>query len=354
MLRSRTLPALAAALFIFALSACGEPTALPTTLEPLEMQEDVAISEAAFAYPATQALGDLGWAIDETLLAFGGLAARIPAAIVREGPTTPMERHRERIALLATADEAAAIPITLWGKTLVWDPIADYYDVSDLTGAPPSGVRFVLYEAEADSYFPVLPLVEAGYVDITRESSGGSPMARVAVYSLTDLKVMEYTATTGGTTTVPTFSVEGFAGVGTNRSTFTLTVGVNLLTDNVTTVWRSEIAARGLSTRVQLGVGQSAVTMGGVMQRALRKVEMGGTLSFANGGTLTVKVGNRTFGRVIIGGGQNPSVTVTDNNGAPLTAEEEDTLVAIFAWFSAAFDIPDALLAPVYTVLDVE
>jgi len=350
--RIRSLTVLTAALV--ALAACGEPTTLPTTLEPLEMQEDVAISEAAFDYPATQALGDLGWAIDEALLAAGGLAVRIPAAMVREGPAAPMERHRDRIALMVTEDLAAAIPITLWGKTMVWDPVADYYIVSDLTGAPAGGVRFVLYEAEADSYFPVLPLVARGYADITRESSGNSLIARVAVYSLSDVKVMEYTASVGGTTTVPTFSVAGVAGVGTNRLTFSLDVGVNLLTGNVTTTWRTEIAARGLASRVQLGVGETSVTMGAVMQRSLRKVEMGGTLSIANGGTVTVKVGNRTFASIVIGGGENPTVTITDRNGAPLTAEEEDTLVAIFEWFSAAFDLPDALLAPVYTVLDVE
>lgn len=337
----------------FLLAACADSTtSLPTTIDPVAMQADIAAFEAGFDEPATQSFGSIGYAIDGALSGAGAVL-RLPAMMVEEGPAAPAVRFRERLMSASTDEIANSIPVTALGKTFVYDLTLDEYVVSTLTGAPANGVRFLLYALEPETDLVADPLVQVGYVDITRSGSGSTLTGRIEVYSTGGTKVMDYSATVGGTANIPTFSVTGFAGLGVNRVDFDLNTGISLTTGALTVTWQTDVPSRNASSRVQMSIGggdNPTITIGAVMRAGVRKVEVGGTFGFFTGGTLTTKIGGKVFARIII---TEVDVTVEDNNGNPLSAEDEATLFRIFEWFEGTFDVPDALLGPLFTVLDV-
>ncbi len=351
-LRSRA--ALAAAVLV--LAACGEETKLPTELETAAVTEDVEITQAAFENPQTASLSELGYAIDNALIDFGGLPTSM-ASIVAAGPTKPSDprsarRMLNRVDAFTASEPVSALPAAVIGKTLVWNLVSEAYEISDLTGAPAAGVRFRLYSIDENTGLPADPLVYVGYVDLVRQGTAASPAARLSVHTVAGVKLLEYVATVGGTPQLPSFRVEGSAGVGPNAATFTLTVAVNVINGNVTAIWRTAVPARGLTSRTTLGIGQTTFTLNGVMQRGLSKVEIVGTINFVTGGQLTVKVGNRTFATMTTNAMGETSGFV-NASGEPLTPEQEETLEAIFRWFDSTWNWYGALLDPIYTVLDV-
>lgn len=352
----RTRAALAAA--VLSLAACGQETALPTTLDPAEVTADVEVTQAAFENAQTSALSDLGFAIDDALVSFGGLPASM-ASIVAAGPTTPSDKRSagrmlDRVEAFSATEPMSAIPAAVLGQTLVWNLVSLSYELSDpaISGAPANGVRFRLYQTDAVTGLPADPLVVLGYADLSREGTSNNPAARLAVYTTAGIKLLEYVAIVGGTPSVPNFRVDGTAGVGPNFATFSLTVGVNLTNGTVTAVWSTAVPARSISTRTTLGIGQSSFTLTGVIQRGLSKVELAGTLDYQTGGQVTVKVGNRVFATMTVSAAGESSGFV-NAAGNPLTPEEAATLAAIFDWFDDTWDWYEALLDPVYTVLDV-
>ncbi len=348
--RLRSLTALMA--IAISLGACAESTSLPTTLEPVEMQGDIAAQQAAFDTPATNSFSEMGYEIDNALASIGGVAINLPMQMLRDGAQRPVMRERDRIISMLDDETMApnAIPLSALGKTFVWNATSDVYEVSVRTGAPANGVRFVLYTYDFETFSFAEPLVEVGYVELSRTSN----TATAAVFN-GSTKVVEYTVTVGGTANFPTVSMAGFAGTGANLTNFTLVFGVSASTQNVTTTWRTDMPSRGLTTRVAMAIGETSMTFSAVLRRGVRKVEMTGVFSGFQGeeslgtATLNVKVGDKLFAKLTFGVN---GATVTDPDGAPLTAEDEETLQRIFEWFESSISAPDVLLAPMFTLLD--
>lgn len=341
---------LTASLAVVALvaSACGDSESLPTTLDTAATDADIAAVQTVFDAPQVESFANLGYSMDAALASFGGAVLRMPMDMLREGPEQPLATYRPRVASVIEAGTMAdVIPVTALGKTFEWNTTTDEYEATARTGAPANGVRFIIYQLDVTGYAPAEPLVEVGYADFTRSSNTGT----VAVYNSGGTKLMEYTATVGGTASAPVFSVDGFVGTGANQVTFSLVFGVSLSTGNITVTWRTEMAARGFSSRVSLALGESSITFGALMRSGVRKVEMGGSIS-ATGGTIVVKVGGKVFANIVVN--EVDGLTVTNATGGPLTPAEEATLERIFEWFEGAFEAPDALLSPLYTLMDID
>ena len=348
--RSRALLVLTA----FSLAACGEETELPTDLATAEATEDIELTQAAFDTPQTTALVDLGVEIDQALIAAGGGATL--ASVVAAGPVATHSAHRSVVERIDGVDAGTmtALPASSLGKTFEWDVVDDRYEMTARTGAPENGVLFVLYTVNPITGEPAEPLVEVGTVSITQGGTANSPSAALTVRNTAGTSVFSYTATLGGTQSVPSFNVSGNAGVGPNAATFSLTVGVNIVNQTLTADWRTTIPTRALTTRSTLGINPNtgAITLRGVMQRGLRRVEISGSFNTEFGGQLTVKVGDRTFARMVLDGAGG--VAITNAEGQPLTPEEEATLELIFEWFQSSLTWSNALLDPVYAALGVE
>ncbi len=74
-------------------------------------------------------------------------------------------------------------PLNFLGGTFVFDAATDAYVLDrTLGGAPPDGVRFVLYTLDPASGLPSLPLFPIGFVDLVDESNATSTRLRVRAF----------------------------------------------------------------------------------------------------------------------------------------------------------------------------
>lgn len=305
------------------LSAC-EAVELDTSLDTIGTQVDVATTQAGFNLTAVRS--------------FAAMGPRIETALASYGATLRM-----------TGSSASLLPLLAWNKTFVWDVATLRYVESARTGAPPSGARFILYSVTGVSSLPAVPLVEQGWVDITREQN----TATVTIVQSSGTTVMSYELTTGGTAGTPTYSVDGSTGTGSSTTSFSLSSALATATGNRTQTWRSATPSRGLATTVQYTKGPSSSTVSGVMRAGVRKMEIGGTLGATGAGALPVKVGGKLYGRVLLSGGTPGTTTITSPLGAPLGAAETTAIAAVYAWFASSYTRLDLFLAPLYTVMDV-
>jgi hypothetical protein len=314
-LRRRALLALAA----LTLAACGDVTELPTDFATVEFAEYLALTNAAFDTPQANALVELGVYMDDALVTAG----------------------------------AGASLASVLGRTFEWDVADGRYERTARPGAPEDGVRFILYGLDATARLPAEPLVEVGTLTITSGGTVNAPTATVTLRDRAGTTVFAYAASRGGTASAPTFNAVGSAGVGPDAATFSLTVGFNAVSRAITAEWRSEIASRSLTSRTTLGLNANtgAIALRGLMQRGLRRVEIGGTFHREFGGQLTAKVGEKPFARIALAGEDDIAITTVD--GQRLPAEEEATLRLIFKWFADALTWYDALLLPAYAALGV-
>lgn len=321
--RIRSRAAIGALGIALSLAACdaGE---LSTTLDTIGTQVDVATAQAGFNLT--------------TVRSFAAMGPRIEAALVAYESTLRM-----------TGSTASLLPLLAWNKTFVWDVATQRYIESARTGAPASGARFILYSVTGVSPLPTVPLVEQGYVDITRSQN----TATVTVVQSSGTTVMTYNLTTGGTSSTPTFAVQGSTGTGASTTNFTLNVALSSTTGNRTQTWVSATPSRGMATTVQYAKGPSSSTVSGVMRAGVRKMEIGGTLGATGAGALPVKVGGKLYGRVLLSGGTPGTVTITSPLGAPLGAAETTAIAATHAWIASSYSRLDLFLAPLYTVMDV-
>lgn len=321
--RNRPRAAIGALCLVLLTSGC-EVVELNTTLDTIGTQVDIATTQAGFNLTSVRS--------------FAAMGPRIEAKLASYDAT-----------LRLSGSTASLLPLLAWNKTFVWDVATLSYIESARTGAPASGARFILYSVTGAASLPAVPLVEQGYVDITRSQN----TATVTIVQNGGTTVMSYDLTTGGSAAIPTYLVEGTTGTGTSTTSFTLSVAIAEATENRTQTWRSATASRGLATTVQLAEGPLSTTVSGVMRAGVRKLEIGGTLGATGAGALPVKVGGKLYGRVVLSGGTPGTTTVTSPLGAPLGAAETTAISSAYAWFASSYARLDLFLAPLYTVMDV-
>lgn len=88
---------------------------------------------------------------------------------------------RQLLPALTDANAAALFPVDVVGKTFEWDTTANMYQPTARTGAPGTGVRFILYSVDPFTSMPVEPVVEVGWVDLDDESTASVAKLHVSV-----------------------------------------------------------------------------------------------------------------------------------------------------------------------------
>lgn len=116
-----------------------------------------------------------------------GSAARGRGDLPALAPRLDQKAVRAAVARRASASQAGGgvplFPINFLGKTFAYDPLTGaYYSNDGLGGAPPEGVRFLLYTWDATTRLPALPLFQIGFVDLTEESNATSTRIRVRAF----------------------------------------------------------------------------------------------------------------------------------------------------------------------------
>ena len=120
-----------------------------------------------------------------------------------------------RSLLLEIRDGLANIPEELLGRTLVYDPDGNSYKIdSTRTGAPPDGVRFILYAF--DFLRPSLPLTEIGHLDIV-DASTASTINVSMTADVQGATLLNYAVTGSLTETRASLAAAGFVSDGVRR-----------------------------------------------------------------------------------------------------------------------------------------
>ena len=304
-----------------------------------------------------------GWAGFEALGArtpFGASPAGIEAvaslglsADARSGRGFAMAlAHRMREAV-ASGGRPALAPIisgTHRGKTFVYDPALDEYVVDALrTGAPATGVRFVLYEVDLTGT-PILA-EEVGYADLIDEGDASAEdVALRLVVVAENVTVLDYATTLDETLTQGTLTVMGFLrGENGVRLDFDIeAVGTHFLNQSTLDVtFDLSVDARNFSiTGTVSGIEEGVEGEGDVdltVQHGSHSVRL--DLSGAAGQIQgSVFVNNNLFA-TISGNASNP--TILSATGEPLTTRQTLVLLHIVDVVEDVFDFLEDLVDPV-------
>jgi hypothetical protein len=247
---------------------------------------------------------------------------------------------------------AMEIPAQYQGVTFVWDVETHQYIPSDLTGAPASGVRFILYAINPVTQQPIEPLVPIdGYVDITVNETAASATVRAVVVS-SDVTYLDYTVVATGTAGSATVGISGYATNGNDRVEFSLG---NTLTSNddglaLALDYEMVVPTRGgflmdLEASVS-GIATETPTMTiDLLARGDHgTVRVQGTSTDAVG-SFNVRVNGDLFATATTDG--SGTVTFTGADGNELTEEELHALQSVFDMFANGFDLFEDLTDPI-------
>jgi hypothetical protein len=293
-----------------------------------------------------------------SLVATGRVAGSVSAsasASAIEG-ANGLEDAVQRIAAATTGAGTALIPVmqpSVLGKTFVYDATRRTY-VSDATrtGAPPNGVRFVLYETGGNG--DPVPGREIGYADLTdeRRSSPTTAGVRLVVVS-GGVTHLDYAFDLTGSLDAATFVVQGFLSDGTERVDFSIRTSSQLFgrggeasIDATLTVPRHDFTvtakAEGIAGESN-GDGKIDLTVtSGADQIVVNAETTEGQLdaSFTVNGQLLATATGDPSAPVIRG-----------ESGRDLTTEELHALGAIVGMAGGLFQLVADLLAPAGVLL---
>jgi hypothetical protein len=245
---------------------------------------------------------------------------------------------------------ADAIPADSKGKTFVYDVGTNTYVVDpSATGAPASGVRFVLYAWGEGQVTPPLPLTRVGYADIAPvgPGTGTTQLTEVAVVrdaprlTVADFVVMH--ATNGA---IDDFGIDGTATDGTTTvdvaldGTHTVVGGNHQLLFNVAL----SSSSLGVSAREQLTFDQVTASQGGRLDLTYD----GHTFSdeaAASGSGRDLRFDGDLYARVIFANAPADELQYLRPDGTSLTQQEiedlnallEPVVVANFFWIYVAW-----------------
>jgi hypothetical protein len=208
----------------FLAGACSDATvARPGRFNPARVEAGVAAVERAAASPVLVSL--------QVVARAAGSVAAAPATGAAGVWSDGLDYAVRRLATVTTDVGAALIPVmrpSVLGKTFVYDPASRTY-VPDAarTGAPPNGVRFILYETAANG--EPTPTREIGFADLTDERRSSPNMAGVRLVVVTGgVTRLSYSFDLTGSLEAASVAVRGFLSDGSERLEFSINTSQQL------------------------------------------------------------------------------------------------------------------------------
>jgi hypothetical protein len=167
----------------------------------------------------------------------GGLSVATDYATA--GVTGWADPSMVRSFVLSGGSAVPIFPANLLGKTFTWSEDLGRYALSEETGAPENGVRFIVYAENPITHTPAMPLNPVGYVDLTDESSAESTRLRIRAVS-DGVTLIDYYIDAAFTMTSEEFAVQlhavGFVSDGVKQLDFVLdqTAALDMATQALT------------------------------------------------------------------------------------------------------------------------
>jgi hypothetical protein len=348
-----------AVLFGLAIAGCGgDSTAPDAPFDPAGTSGDIDGMSSAFDSQVMESYTAASLQIGSVVGASVGAAvSAVPNASIARDRSGAM-RYAASLARkyvssgtgLKPSFSSAAVPTEYLGVTFVYDVSSDTYVQSDLSGAPSNGVRFLLYAVNPISGAIVEPLNQIGYADIIETTTTTSMSTQVRLVSGA-VTYLDYTVALGGTTSAVTLSISGYATNGADRVNFNLDhlvsgseQSISMDLDYLLTVPTRGGFRIDMEGTITLDQTQTVTTMDlqARGEHGTVRIEGGET----NGvGTYNVLVNGELFATITVSTGGLP--VVTGATGAPLTAEEQATVRAVFEVFIQGGDFFENLTDPI-------
>ena len=346
-LRFRHLQALSLAAAL-ALSACSDSSGpnFEGNFDAAETSSKIATIDAAYSTPAFQAFSALG----DKFMVGGGVpaasASLIKAAAQSVTMTDQAKIAADQIANAIAAPAAILIPDEYLGQTYTYN--GEYYDVDpSRTDAPATGVRFILYAVNPVTGEIAEPLNEIGWVDLTDLSNDNQASVRLEVVS-DSVTYLDYTVTTTGVITAPTFTIAGFITDGETQVTFRLVAGFVSTFASLTLTLNYDISVGDFSITADLSLetdGQGGETVSVLVSFTDRGHTVTVTGSVANDvGTLQVTANGQLFATITF---TDTTITVVGADGEALDQDEMNALSDLVEMVGEVFDAWEGLFQPV-------
>lgn len=207
-----------AAVAVFLLAGCGSSTSPASAFDPTVTE---ATSNRLFApmdsNRALQSIAELSTYF--SLTGAPPVLALVPHPGDVDTPSATLERVRAAGLALDASDIQSIFPDNVLGKTFVYNPNTPGYELSDTTGAPSNGVRFILYAVDPVLHRVLTPLNAIGYVDFVDE---GNDLRITAVVN--GVTYVDYTVSFSVSVANQSFELDadGYVADGTHRVNFTV------------------------------------------------------------------------------------------------------------------------------------
>lgn len=356
------------------LGACGDSSSPDAPFDPERTSADLAAVNSAFGSATYTSFTSLGSSFGPAISAAAGSAplsvvsgSAAAVDLARGGAArTPAELHvaarRAAKALVAALPKSAGprvgratarareLPAAVLGKTYVYDLSQAGYVVSDRTGAPASGVRFILYAVNPVTGQVTDPLTEVGYADLIDRGTASAADLQVLVVS-GGTTHLDYRVTASGTENNGVISITGFITDGTHRADFNLVTRATADADG-TLILDYDLALDARDVTIDLTFvfsGLNTESSSADLELELRgpngTVVLEGNFS-ETGGTIVVKVNGDTFA-TIQGDVDDTEPTIVGAEGRALTDAERQALKQIFEIAGRALVGFLVLLSPV-------
>lgn len=304
---------------------------------------------------ATQSLSVLG---DQMT---ASTAAAAPALLAATLPTfDPATRGAhawgaERVRYLAgiagalgPANPAALFPDDLLGMTFAYDVENQRYVLSDQTGAPANGVRFILYAVNLATGQVVTPLSEIGYVDLTDKSTASATTLGIKGV-INGQTLLEYDASAVTAPTSIAVSAVGFISDGTTIVDFDLqrslssTAGISI--NYGIAVPEKDVSLRLEASSTLQAAGSIRMTIQHAGNTSVIQVQVSAT---SLSGTITHN------GKVVVNiSGTLDDPVFTDPSGKQFTQQQTDALEDLGEFIEDILEAFDGLLGPALRLFGV-
>jgi hypothetical protein len=263
----------------------------------------------------------------------------------------------ERLMTAAASDVELASPVLRSGSlgtTYVYDAtVRRYVAAPERTGAPPNGVRFILYAVNPVTHEPIVA-TEIGYADLLDEGAAHLTGLGLRLIVVSDgTTYLDYRVAIDGSANAMTLAVTGFLTDGTAQLDFQIaangTAGPAGAAMNVT----FEFAVPARAFRVA-GTVEGTHSSSGDLGRINLVVRSGlATIAFAVTGdehtvNATILVNDRIFATVT-GNAHDP--VIRGAGGRALSADEVEALHGIMRLVGGVFELFGSLLKPLGVIL---
>lgn len=255
-----------------------------------------------------------------------GLVAHAARLVPPAGRSRPQPAASRLLPPAAHGTTASFLPDSLLGKTLVPNAQGGFAVDTSRTGAPASGVRFIIRSAGTTQ--------DLGYADYAESTSGATTTLTLDVKTTAGATLLHDVEATASSGNGDTDAHTGYVTNGTDRIDYSLTSQtVNDRTVETSAVTATSVGVAVADTLVLDGssagdVSTARVTVGSTVFRiatpSVPDPDFGG---YMPGDSSTVSVNGAPFATIVVDDGGAPKVT--SPSGAPLSTNDSQALISV-------------------------